>query len=310
MKIIYLPQNKIDKEKWNAAVDRAANGQIYAYAWYLDCVTEKWDALISEDYTYIMPLPWNAKWLGVKQVYQPFFVQQLGIFGAENPSAEVVNLFLNAVPKHFKYIYTQLNEENPIGELVDFAVKSRCNMLLNLSESYENLHQNFRPTLRHCIRKAKKKLTFSDAHLDVETFIDFCKTNLPAQIGLSDTEYLTLKNIISTAQKKQKGHLFSVHSEDKTCIAVAFFLESHGRLVQLFTATSPIGRKANANHFLINSVIESNAESEKVLDFEGSEIPSIAKFFRGFNPREVMYHQIIKDEFPFWIKKLRNLKQR
>jgi len=96
MPIRHLTHKEINQKKWDTAIDQAVNGQSYAYAWYLDCVAENWDALVADDYAYIMPLPWNAKWLGVKQIYQPIFTQQLGIFGKEKPTKEIILSFLKA----------------------------------------------------------------------------------------------------------------------------------------------------------------------------------------------------------------------
>ena len=156
MHIHYLAQEKIDHKKWDTAIDQAVNGQSYAYSWYLDCVADNWDALVTDDYTYIMPLPWNSKWLGIKQIYQPTFTQQLGVFGKEKVSEEIVFLFLKALPPSFKYILTHLNEANPIDTLADFTINPRRNMLLDLSESHEVLHSRFRKSLRRRIRKGKE----------------------------------------------------------------------------------------------------------------------------------------------------------
>jgi len=310
MKIIYLRHKEIDKEKWNTTVDRAANGQIYAYAWYLDCVADNWAALVSEDYAYIMPLPWNAKWLGVKQIYQPVFTQQLGIFGKISPSAELVSAFIKAIPKQFKYILTQLNEENVVKELVDFQVKSRCNMLLDLSTDYENLQQNFRKSLRRRIRQGQKELHFKTNVVKPEKLADNYRQYLNHKVGLSDAAYQTILSLMQTALALKKGSIYSAHFSDNTLAGGIFFTESHNRMVQLFGFTTPSGKKINATHFLIDAIIQKYAKSNRIFDFEGSDIKPIAEFFRGFRPQEVIYHQIIKDEFPFWIKGLQRLKQR
>ncbi|HSQ44739.1 MAG TPA: hypothetical protein VLM16_07060, partial [Ginsengibacter sp.] len=80
MKISYLPQANIDKQKWDRCIDAAPNGLIYAYSFYLDAMSKNWDALILNDYEIVMPLTWNKKY-GVYYLYQPFFTKALGIFG-------------------------------------------------------------------------------------------------------------------------------------------------------------------------------------------------------------------------------------
>lgn len=313
MQIQYLTQKEIDHKKWDAAVDRAVNGQSYAYSWYLDCVAENWDALVSNDYAYIMPLPWNAKWLGVKQIYQPIFMQQLGVFGKEKADARVIQAFLTAIPSEFKYILTHLNEQNLVENLTDFTINPRRNMLLDLSEKHEILHANFRKSLRQRIRKGKKELSFAINKTSPEELVGYYKKHLNHKVGLPDSTYQKVLTLMKTALSLKKGNIYSAHFADGSFATGIFFAESHNRMVQLFGPSVPEGKKVNAKHFLLDAIIEHFAESGVILDFEGSEIPPIAEFFRGFNPQETFYYQIIKDDFPFWVKglqKVRNLLKR
>lgn len=308
MQIRYLTQKEIDHAKWDAAVDLAVNGQSYAYSWYLDCVAENWDALVSDDYAYIMPLPWNAKWLGLKQIYQPIFMQQLGIFGKTELNSTIISSFLDAIPSDFKYILTHLNEQNPIENLTEFTINPRRNMLLDLSESHEVLHSNFRKSLRQRIRKGKKELSFEINKTSPEDLVAYYQKHLNHKVGLPDSTYQKVLKLMKTALSLQKGNIYSAHFEDGSFATGIFFAESHNRMVQLFGPSVPAGKKVNAKHFLLDAIIEHFAESGRILDFEGSEIPPIAEFFRGFKPQEVFYHQIIKDEFPFWIKGLQKVR--
>lgn len=308
MLIHYLRHEDIDIQKWDAAVDKAANGQIYAYSWYLDCLADNWDALISEDYSYIMPLPFNQKWLGVQQIYQPTFMQQLGVFGIQNPSLAIVTSFLNKIPKHFRYIYLQLNEKNQIPQNSGFNTRMRTNMLLDLAEDYEKLHQNFRKSLRKRIHKAKDVLHFRKNKVTAEQLVGIYKQNLNHKIGLADSVYKSMQNLIEQAQIKGKGNIYSAHFADESFATGLFLGESHNRLIQLFGPSTSKGKKVSASHFLLNEIIKVNAGQAKILDFEGSEIPSIAEYFRGYNPTIVKYPLIIKDDFPLWIKTAQKLR--
>jgi len=308
MHIQHLTRKEIDSQKWDTAIDQAVNGQSYAYIWYLDCVAENWDALVSDDYAYIMPLPWNAKWLGVKQIYQPIFTQQLGVFGEKKPDEAIITAFLKAIPAEFKYILTHLNEENAVKNLTNFTINLRRNMLLDLSGSHEVLHKNFRKSLRQRIRKGKKELHFSINKTSPEDLVAYYQKHLNHKVGLADSTYKRVLKLMKTALALGKGNIYSAHFADDSFATGIFFAESHNRMIQLFGPSVPAGKKVNAKHFLLDAIIEHFAESGKILDFEGSEIPPIAEFFRGFNPQEVYYYQVIKDDFPFWIKGLQQVR--
>ena len=54
--IQYFIHPQIDKSKWDDCMDRADNGLIYAYSFYLDQMAKHWDALVFNDYEAVMPL--------------------------------------------------------------------------------------------------------------------------------------------------------------------------------------------------------------------------------------------------------------
>ena len=78
MKIKFIPRKDIDEESWDQLIAESPAETIYPYAWYLDAVSEKWSALVVEDYRFVMPVVWKKK-AGMKYIYQPFYTQQLGV---------------------------------------------------------------------------------------------------------------------------------------------------------------------------------------------------------------------------------------
>ena len=99
--IKYLPREAIDDTKWDACIDNAGNGLIYAYSFYLDTMADNWDALVLNDYEAVMPLTWKKKY-GIYYLYQSFLVAQSGLFG-EMIDAKLQDSFLKAIPGKFRY---------------------------------------------------------------------------------------------------------------------------------------------------------------------------------------------------------------
>src|SRR5687768_17286505 len=100
-KIQYLEQKEIDKQKWDRCIDNAADGLIYGYSFYLDSMADDWCGLVLNDYEAVMPLPFRKKF-GMRYVYQPAFIAQLGVFGG-NGNKDTYDAFLNAIPASFRY---------------------------------------------------------------------------------------------------------------------------------------------------------------------------------------------------------------
>jgi hypothetical protein len=127
--IRYLVNKDIDKEKWDNCIDNAANGLIYGYSFYLDAMAKNWDALVLNDYEAVMPLTWNKKY-GICYLYQPPFLQQLGIFNTTTLREEVKNAFIMAGLKRFRFVELFVNFK--IGE-------DQPNFILPLHEPFEKI---------------------------------------------------------------------------------------------------------------------------------------------------------------------------
>jgi len=61
-----------------------------------------------------------------------------------------------------------------------------------------------------------------------------------------------------------------------------------------------------AMYFLLDSFIKTNAEQDLILDFEGSMIPGVARFYSGFGAIPETYFQLKFNRLPLpfrWFKR-------
>ena len=131
LKISYLQQVNIDKQKWDRCIETATNGLIYAFSFYLDAMSENWDALIMNDYEAVMPLTWNKKY-GIYYLRLPAFTQQSGIFGNLLFTENVTEMFLNKALEQFPFAEINLN----FGNEHKNPVVKKCNLILPLHNSF------------------------------------------------------------------------------------------------------------------------------------------------------------------------------
>jgi len=143
MEILYLKNSAIDKPRWDATIDADPQGLPYAYSWYLDnAAAKQWDALITSDYQYVMPLPWNRKIFGIQQIFAPLLTQQLGIAGP-SLSEEITNNFLNSIPNKFKNIVFPLNHQMEGSEF-----RKKTNLIIPLSKDYQTIQNGYKKNLK------------------------------------------------------------------------------------------------------------------------------------------------------------------
>ena len=302
--IRYLTYKEIDKTKWDECIDRSVNARIYAYSWYLDIVSPKWEALVKNDYEAVMPLMANKKY-GIHYLYPPYFAQQLGVFSNEKISKKNVEEFLKAIPEYFKFIETNLNSQNTF-ELQGFHAKKNINIELSLDATYQNLYGDFSDDIKRNIKKAVRSGIHLKKNIPPADIISIFRKNTGKKISnLTDKNYKTLLHLINTCIKKGYGETFgALTSENKLCAGVVWLVKGD-RAVFLFSATDEIAKRTGAMHFLINEFIHSNAGKNSILDFEGSNIPGLARFYKGFGSKEYVYLQIRKNNLPRlfrWIK--------
>jgi len=93
-----LLHNNIDKKKYDLCVAKSVQSKVYAFSWYLEAVTEAWDVLVLNDYEAVMPLPYRKKY-GICYIFQPYWIQHLGVFSKNILSDNDLKLFVDNIPK-------------------------------------------------------------------------------------------------------------------------------------------------------------------------------------------------------------------
>jgi len=299
MAIQYITYNKIDKQQWDHCISTADNGLIYAYSFYLDAMSENWDALILNDYEAVMPLTWKKKY-GITYLYQPFFTACLGLFG-KNISAQQLDDFLKAIPAKFKYWDIYLNHSN-VFSLKDFNLYERMNYVLSLQPSYETLLGNFRDNIKRNIKKAQQLNCVIQKDIKIDAVIELSKQQLKSFAPINNNDFDRFKKLYHYLHQQHKAITYGVYTSAKELVASCVFFFSHDRAYYILVGNHPNGRTIGASHALINAFIEDYAGQKLLLDFEGSDIRNLAFFYESFGATQEKYAGIKLNRLPFWAK--------
>ena len=303
MEVKHLTYQQIDKVKWDACIDKADNGLIYAYSFYLDCMAKNWEALVLNDYEAVMPLTWNKKY-GISYLFQPAFTASLGLFGKQI-NAEILNTFLKAIPLKFKYWDVYFNQGN-FFELKDFKLHKRINYTLNLNSDYENLYSAYRDNIKRNIKKAAQLNLTINKNIAVADVIAIAKEYAIGNSGTTDKDFANFEKLYKFLHQKEKATTYGVYTKEKQLIASAVFFFSHSRAFYILVGNHPNGKTLGASHALINAFIKDHAGANLLLDFEGSDISSLAFFYSSFGAVEEKYSAIRLNKLPAIIKWLKN----
>ena len=295
--IRFVKNADIDYEKWDKCITNSPFGMFYAKSWFLDRICSHWDALILADYLYIMPLVNNRKF-GMNYIFQPFFTQQLGVFSVLPVESKIVNQFLKAIPKKFRLIDMKLNWGNqPTTDT--FQIKTNTNYHLDLRSDLQDIQNHFNTNTQRNIRKAVQNGVQVSFSCDLDTFIKFTQHNLADKSPeVRDYHFQALQNVVHHSLNQQTGEIYCSYDSDSKLIASAFFVRSDNRCTYLAASSNEKGINRSAMFLLIDAFIKNNAGRNLVLDFEGSNIEGVARFYSGFGAIPQTYYSVHQNRLP------------
>ncbi len=293
-----LKYHEIDFEKYAQCLENSAQRKYSAAKKFLDISSDKkWELLVYKDYEAVMPVPYVFK-SGIKIVHNPMLCQQLGIFSRED-NVEINELFLNFLEKNYLIRIYTFNEFNQFKT----SLKRKKNYLI-LPNDYETVYSKYSP-------KRKRKLRLDD---------DIVKNSEIKNISFSQAESFIKENFLGADKEEDIYSFIKIFKNmfEANClnfsafylnqriinIIVTYFDDFTVALLGTFNDKESV--KVSGSSVLIDNCIKENIQT-KIFDFEGSELPNVEEFFRGFRPELRPYHLITYSKKNI-IKKLLSLK--
>ena len=298
----YFNNSEIDTHKWDDCINHSVNRKVYAFAWYLDIVSNKWGALIYGDYELVFPIIFK-KLFFFNKIYHPFFCQQLGPFSIdknllydESVSYELLK-FLDKQYKKFdfsiNYNCAEVFKQNIIKNKFSINCLNRVNLELDLKVKYDILFSGYDNNTKRNLRMSENYKFYIGPLEDIDVFVSLYKQHVGYKANLKSSDFVAIKSIIKTAFLKKIGSLLALYDTSHNILASAFFILDLNRDILLFNFSNRM-LKINTMTILIDEYIRLNASQNKLLDFEGSSIASIKRFYKGFGAIEKNYIHIAK----------------
>ncbi len=292
----FLKRNQIDEKKWNDCILKSSNGLVYGLTWFLDEITPGWCALVNQEkecYTSVFPIPYKRKF-GIKYVYPPFFIQQLGLF-APQYSKEEEDKVISFLIQKFKFIELNLNYKSERGEI-------RKNFVLQLNTEYTLIQNSFSKNHLRNLKKAQKSGLKLIQNPSPQSIISLFRSDRGVNLKtFSENDYENLLNLFHKASNQNALICLGVEYNNEL-ICGGIFMKFKNRITFLFSGNSKKGKDLGALFFLLNSVIHKYAKSGFILDFEGSENEGLSRFYEGFGASEENYRFIKINNLPKVLK--------
>ena len=134
--------------------------------------------------------------------------------------------------------------------------------------------------------------------VDPNNVIETAKVQSKEFSKMEDSEFKKLYVLFT--KLKEFGNAMSYGAFDfrGELMSSCIFFFSHKRAYYILAANAPESRGSGSSHFLINGFIKENAGKDMWLDFEGSDVKTVAQFYKGFGAREEIYPALKVNRLP------------
>lgn len=313
----YLTNHQINYAQWDACVANSEARLVYGFTWYLDVVAPGWAGLVKEEagqYVAVMPLPVNYQW-GLRYIRQPFFCQQLGVFGI-GPAAWVA-AFLPALQKQFPLISKYSFNTNNFsafgpGLPPHLKISQHYTHHLNLNQSYPVIRQHYTRDRKINLQRSQQAGLIMRASTDIEPLIQLFKADAANRIygGVSEKAYGQLRQLYQALASRGYAALHYTYTSTGELDAGCLFVIYGHQIIYLFNAASVAGRRRNGRSLMIDQLIQQYAGQPYVFDFESpAAVPAISRVYQGFGAVPVPYLTLSQNNLPAPLKFLKSARQ-
>lgn len=280
MAIKLLSKEAFPDKKWDKKVDELSHPRIYMYSWYLNAIGKAYSFVYDEKNDTLLPVFHNRKKI-LKQHYMPFFAREFQFVGKGDPEK-----MINFLHKKFKWSAANYHlSEEYMGKLKHYQY-------LKLDQPYDRLYANFSKNAKRKISKIKATEISLSFNISPEKVSEQFEANAAKKIKeIKPKNIQKLLHLMQTALKFEKGFTCGVYLKEKL-IASAFFLDDADHIIYLKGSSTEEGRNLGAMYFMFDAIIEQFSLKKEALDFGGSDIENVAKFYKRFGAENRQYLHI------------------
>lgn len=309
-----LQRHEIDDNYWDRCLKDCPYQLPYAYTWWLDIVSPQWSGFVEASgtgYKAVFPLPRHRKF-NIELLRQPVFGHQLGLFqgGASRPDAADLAEVVKHTCSRFAYIDGLALHGASLADVAGNST-TQTNYLIDLQQPYPAIAGRYAGNRRREITRATEagikvaKATRPDKMIAV-----FRQYIEPGIYGIDGSEYPMFNALFDKWQEMDRVTIYEA-TLDGEWLAGAAILHWHNRLIYIFNASTPEGKRLDALSLLIDRILAEHANSSRPLffDFEAPASQSVLDYYRRFGGEEENYVKIYQNKLPLPLKVLQHIRK-
>lgn len=282
--IRFVSHANIDPGKWDECVRSSLSFSMYGLSWFLDAAHPGWNAIIMNDYEAVLVIPTSRKFC-INYALNPLFIRDCGIYSTRDLSDDEIKSMIHQIP--LNYFKCELY----IQQLPDeYRSSMRSYQCISLNYSFEILKNEWNENTLRNINKAHRKGVEIIVDQDIDTVYQLFVTQKLSEIStIKKNDAVILQSIMQSALKNTEALVVKAFAGHQL-LASALFMVDDQCVLFFKGASTPLGKSSGAMHLIMAKMIEKYASSHRILDFGGSNVPSVAQFYKGFGGKDITYY--------------------
>jgi hypothetical protein len=269
----FLDSSRIDKSKWDALVASSTNNNVFCYSWYLDATCKKWGAIITNDYSFGLPLPYKNRYL-FKKIFQHPYSRNIEYFGDSEKLNDAIDIIEGLGKFSFNFNHhLNLKANCKVYQYIDFTNK-----------------WEYKKNAQRIIAKNQNQYQFKITN-DSEPVINLYFINSFNKIKQQKKNKSFITQLIKNAIQQQKGESIEVYDSQNKLCAAAFFLKDKQTVCYLIGDCNPEDKKHGAMFSLMDFAITHYQKKYELFDFGGSNVESVATFYKKMGGIDQEYYE-------------------
>lgn len=264
---------------------------LFHQPFWWDAVLESWDVekFEFENASAYLPYAFYKKW-GFSFSRNPFLTPYSGLLFEESnyTSAQKQGLFNLAQKFISKFSISQYDNHPSLSKKI-ISDTNKQTFLLSLKEPKESLFQNFKSSLRRQLRKAENNLTINEEQ-SIDTLYTFYLESMDRQKGKEIVPKELAANLYKSCLEKKCGNIFTAKDKDNNIHAAIWYVADKKYAYYLLGGSHSGYLGSGAMGYLLwHCIQKAKTAGQTYFDFEGSEVPGVARFFSTFGGERIEY---------------------
>ena len=296
--IHHIRNDEIDLKLWDKTILSSVNASVYPLSWYLNITCPQWEALISEDYRTVLPLPVFRRYI-LRVIIQPPFTWQLGIFSYDIMNETLSEEILNQIPSSYRIKSYYFNKFNKLPVHLSQQTK-KYTTELELISSYIKIRANYSADATGKISLANQNMISIIKNISTHHFLEFiCRFDSFNSSRIKPSGLFMLRQIISNSLRYRMGEIHGAYSRENNLCATIFFIRFKGRQIIHYAAADDEGIKYGALYLILDKVISENAGKNLILCLDNPSSQYLISLFKDFGAKFYPFISVKKKIFSF-----------